>query len=113
MGMADGKYIDAQAGLARMANNEALFKKLLAKFETSVDMARFAQTIRDADWVAAGEIVHAAKGVAGNLSLTAFYEEAATLMEQLRGGNEPNPANVAAFEKLHGETVEAIRAYLA
>jgi len=112
MGAADSKYIDLVSGLPRVANNEMLYKKLVAKFAASVDMGAFDSAMAANDYMAAGEVVHAAKGVAGNLSLAAFYDNSAILMDQLRDGGAPVQENVDAFKSLYNETVQAIDIYL-
>jgi HPt (histidine-containing phosphotransfer) domain-containing protein len=106
------EIIDAKSGLARVGGSESLYKKLLAKFEGSVDMAAFDTSIATKDYVKAGEIVHAAKGVAGNLSLTDFFEHSSKLMEQLRGGGTPVDSDVQIFKTKFRETVTAINEYL-
>jgi HPt (histidine-containing phosphotransfer) domain-containing protein len=111
MGKADSKYIDVAAGLPRLMNNEDLYKKLIAKFGVDIDAMNAA--LAEGDYNKAGEIVHAAKGVAANLSLTAFYDSSVILMDQLRGGNKPDGQNVDNFIKLYGETIAAIEEYLA
>ena len=110
--MVDSKYIDLASSLPRVANNELLYKKLVAKFEASVDIAAFRSAVSDQDFKKAGDIVHAAKGVAGNLSLAAFYESSVTLMDQLRDGGAPAQENVDEFTRLYSETVQAINEYL-
>ena len=112
MGVADSKYIDLATGLPRVANNEILYKKLVAKFEASVDTAEFESAISSKDYKKAGEVVHAAKGIAGNLSLAAFFDNSVVLMDQLRGGEAPEQENVDAFKRLYAETVQAINVYL-
>jgi len=112
MGNADRKYIDLESGLPRVANNEMLYKKLVAKFEASVDIAAFESALAAQDYTKAGEIVHAAKGIAGNLSLAAFYDNSVVLMDQLRGGAAPVQEDADAFKRLYGETVQAINDYL-
>ena len=82
------------------------------KFENSIDVAALDSSIAAKDFKKAGEIVHAAKGVAGNLSLAAFYDNSVVLMEQLRGGGAPMQENIDAFKSLYAETVQAIKAYL-
>ena len=111
--MADSKYIDLASGLPRVANNEMLYKKLVAKFEASVEIDAFDNALSVKDYEKAGEIVHAAKGIAGNLSLAAFYDISVVLMEQLRGGGAPVLEDAGAFRALYGETVQAIKEYLA
>jgi HPt (histidine-containing phosphotransfer) domain-containing protein len=112
MDEADTKYIDVTGGTARVGGNESLYRRLLGKFEASVDMDGFNDAIAAKDFEEAGRIVHAAKGAAGNLSLTAFFEESSLLMEQLRGGGTPQDKDVALFRSLYEETKEAIDAYL-
>jgi HPt (histidine-containing phosphotransfer) domain-containing protein len=75
-------------------------------------MADFNESIETSDYAKAGEIVHAAKGVAGNLSLTAFFDASAALMDQLRNGGVPNEEDVALFREIFGETKKAIEDYL-
>jgi len=112
MGVADSKYIDETEGLSRVANNVALYQRLLAKFGKSIDADAFEAAVAAGDFMAAGEIVHAAKGIAGNLSLKAFYDNSVVLMEQLREGNAPVQENADAFLRLYKETVAAIDAYI-
>jgi HPt (histidine-containing phosphotransfer) domain-containing protein len=110
MADADSKYIDLKEGLPRVGNNETLYKKLLGKF--NVDIGALDTALSGGEYVTAGEIVHAAKGVAANLSLAAFYDSSVILMDQLRGGNKPDQINVDAFKQLYDETLKAIAAYL-
>jgi HPt (histidine-containing phosphotransfer) domain-containing protein len=109
---ADNKYIDLPSALARVGGNEGLYKRLLVKFEPSIDMVGFNKSIEAEDYIAAGDIVHAAKGVAGNLSLLAFYDESSKLMEQLRDGGKPAPEDVALFRQLFDKSKLAIAEYL-
>jgi HPt (histidine-containing phosphotransfer) domain-containing protein len=77
-----------------------------------VDIDGFNVAITNGDFSGAGEIVHAAKGVAGNLSLTAFFETCATLMDQLRNGGTPDAENVERFRQFFAETKVAVDEYL-
>lgn len=110
--MADLTYIDAESAIARVGGNEGLYKKLLAKFEGSVDMQGFKDAIEKGDYKAAGDVAHAAKGVAGNLSLTAFFDQSVIVMNQLREDNY-DPNEVSKFETLFEETKNAINDMLA
>jgi HPt (histidine-containing phosphotransfer) domain-containing protein len=112
MGVADIKYIDVASGSARVGGNESLYRRLLGKFEASVDIEGFNAAIASENFEEAGKIVHAAKGAAGNLSLTAFFEESSVLMEQLRGGGVPQARDVELFRSLYEETKQAVMAYL-
>jgi HPt (histidine-containing phosphotransfer) domain-containing protein len=112
MGEANSKYIDVAGGSARIGGNEALYRRLLGKFEASVDIAAFDAAIDAGDYEEAGKIVHTAKGAAGNLSLTAFFDESTVLMGQLRGNGKPQDEDVALFRQLYEETKQAINDYL-
>lgn len=105
--MADGKYIDVESALARIGGNMGLYEKLLAKFEGSFDMNSFEEAIAAGDYKAAGDIAHAAKGVAGNLSLTPFFDQSVIVMDQLRDGNY-DEESVNKFKQLFDETKAAI-----
>ncbi|MDR2163969.1 MAG: Hpt domain-containing protein [Clostridiales Family XIII bacterium] len=112
MGEVNTKYIDAAGGTARVGGNESLYRRLLGKFEASVDVEGFDAAISANDFEEAGKIVHAAKGAAGNLSLTAFFDESVILMDQLRGGGKPQDSDVRMFRQLYEETKQAIKDYL-
>jgi HPt (histidine-containing phosphotransfer) domain-containing protein len=109
----DTKYIDVAGGSARVGGNESLYRRLLGKFEGNVDIVGFGNAVASGDYEKAGQIVHAAKGVAGNLSLTAFFKESEVLMDQLRGGGVPRDEDVELFKQLYEATKQAINAYLA
>ena len=110
--MTEDVYIDAESALGRVGGNGALLKRLLCKFESSVDMAGFNAAIDAADYDQAGEIVHTAKGLAGNLSLTAFFEVSSQLMDQLRSGVTPGETEIMRFRDVFEATKLAIQTYL-
>lgn len=105
--MTDNKYIDVDSALSRVGGNRGLYDKLLAKFAGSVDMQGFKDAIASKDYKTAGEVAHAAKGIAGNLSLTAFFDQSVIVMDQLRDDNY-DEAEVNKFEQLFEETKTAI-----
>jgi len=109
----DSKYIDVDSALSRVGGNIDLFKRLLGKFETSFDMDQFNHAIASQDYKQASEIVHAVKGIAGNLSLMSFFEISSILMDQLRGGNAPEHEKVEIFRDSYIKTLAAIKSYLA
>lgn len=109
--MSETVYIDAESALARVGGNQDLYNKLLAKFEGSVNMEGFKNAINSGDYKAAGDVAHAAKGVAGNLSLTAFFDQSVIVMNQLREDTY-DPAEVDKFELLFNETKDAINEML-
>ena len=109
--MADMKYIDVDSALARLGGNQGLYEKLLSKFEGNVDMQGFDDAIGAGDYKTAGDIAHTAKGVAGNLSLMAFFDQSVIIMDQLRNGEFDADA-VKKFKKLFDETIVAINEFI-
>ncbi len=68
-------YPDA---LSRMAGKPSLVKRLLLQFlkENRSTAAVISQAVSDRDWIRVKSLVHALKGAAGNLGLTAIFEQA-------------------------------------
>ncbi|MDR0952419.1 MAG: Hpt domain-containing protein [Oscillospiraceae bacterium] len=79
-------YVDEKEGLARLRNNEALYKRMLGLFLKSTDFMDLEEALDRGDLAAAGEIAHAIKGTSGNLSLPKVFELSNALMIQLRQG---------------------------
>ena len=109
--MSESKYIDMESALTRVGGNKGLYEKLLAKFDGSFDMQAFDSAIESGDYQSAGDIAHSAKGVAGNLSLTAFFDQSVIVMDQLREGNYDKDS-VDKFRQLYSETKTAINELL-
>lgn len=109
--MADKNYIDVDSALSRLGGNNSLYEKLLAKFENNVDIQGFDEAIKAGDFKAAGDIAHTAKGVAGNLSLMAFFDQSVIVMNQLRN-EEYDEGSVKEFKELFAETITAINDYI-
>jgi HPt (histidine-containing phosphotransfer) domain-containing protein len=105
------KYIDIDSALARLGGNRGLYEKLLAKFEKSVDMQEFDSAIASGDYKTAGDIAHTAKGVAGNLSLTVFFDQSVKAMDELRQGIY-NKETVEQFKQAFADTNATIEEML-
>ena len=88
------KSVNVDLGLTRLANNEELYSRLLAKFcskhNQTIDIIRKALTGKDS--AQALIVVHTVKGEAGNLGAEKLQLAAANLEALLRSGN------VAGFE---------------
>ncbi|MDR0518946.1 MAG: Hpt domain-containing protein [Clostridiales Family XIII bacterium] len=106
------EYIDVAGGVARVGGNESLYRRLLGKFEASVDIAGFDAAVAASDFSEAGKIVHTAKGVAGNLSMPAFYELCSELMAKIRSGGSLCEDDARRFRGVYRETLAAANAYL-
>jgi HPt (histidine-containing phosphotransfer) domain-containing protein len=84
--MDEKKYVDMEAGLARVRGNMVIFKKMLGMFLQSKEFAAFEESLEKKDYPKAAEVAHAIKGLTGNLALTSLFEESTKLMNQLREG---------------------------
>lgn len=80
------KYVDLETALNRIRGNKKLYARLIGLFLKNPEFENFDSFIENKDYEKAGESAHAIKGMTGNLSLTALFEESTTLMTQLRQG---------------------------
>jgi HPt (histidine-containing phosphotransfer) domain-containing protein len=96
-------YIDIESALARMRGNKTLYAKMLGLFFAGNDLTELEAAVAENALDKAQSIAHAIKGVAGNLSLTALYDESAALMQTLRRG-ELDPQRFEEFCETYSET---------
>ncbi|MDR2528467.1 MAG: Hpt domain-containing protein [Synergistaceae bacterium] len=102
------KYVDTVKALERIRGNAKLFKMLLTHFlNTQAQMDQLKQEIAANDRQAASKSVHALKGVAANLSMTALYELCPPF-EALLKTDEDASASLAAFEAAYAKTLECV-----
>lgn len=85
------KYIDIDSGLARVANNKTLYKRMLGLFVNCEERSAFEQAFSENNLSRAGEIMHSIKGMSGNLSLTRVYELSSEITNLLRVGDVSLP----------------------
>jgi two-component system sensor histidine kinase/response regulator len=78
------EYINVEEGLRRVVNNKKLFAKLLTKFKKETNLNEFLSSIEAKDYEKAQISAHTLKGISGNLSLTALYEQAIVIEAQLK-----------------------------
>ena len=102
--------IDWNDGLQRLQGNQALFRQLLTMFNEQQQGAatEVAALIADGDVVAAGDRIHAIKGISANLSLTALYSSSTTLLQALQQ-HSAIAAPLECFEKRLNATLQLIR----
>ena len=79
-------YINVTEGMGRVANNKMLFARLLKMCQASAEFQKFEDAVTAGDPKNAGDVVHAVKGMSGNLSMTRLFNTSAVLCETLRGG---------------------------
>lgn len=80
------QYIDVDDALIRMFGNKKLYAKTLNMFLAGKEFENLEAAIAENNLGKAGELIHTLKGVAGNLSLTALFDQSAQLMQKLRQG---------------------------
>jgi HPt (histidine-containing phosphotransfer) domain-containing protein len=87
-----GIGIDVNAALSRMLNKEEMYKKFLRKFREDKNTTELktlldsAETLSPEDAEKIFHTSHTIKGVAGNLGLTALYNESSYICEASRNG---------------------------
>jgi len=105
--------INLKEGLGRVRGNRRLFQNLLGDFYQGQHdvFDRIVQSMTRGERNAAQRLVHAVKGVAGNLSAGAVYDAACVLDQWLTDGGELNPS-CAAMTRL-GEALDSLMPHLA
>jgi len=78
--------IDREAGLARVADNESLFRELLLEFHEKHHLvdAQIQSAFKASDLDQARHLTHMIKGVAGNLGAHRLYQRASDLESAIR-----------------------------
>ncbi len=80
--------LDVISGMRRVMGNFSLYVKLLRRFveEQANVSARIAQMLEQGDTTRAAQLVHAIKGVSGNLGATEVFAQAQTLERCIKEG---------------------------
>lgn len=89
---------DIDGALDRFLNDDDLYKECLEMFLEDENLFELKKHINDTDQSVPFSIVHALKGVSGNLGLTPLFETLSVLCESLRD-NSYNPKS-GEFEKV-------------
>jgi HPt (histidine-containing phosphotransfer) domain-containing protein len=98
----EGMGVDVNSALSRMLHKEEMYKKFLRKFREDKNTAELKDLIGNADALTPEDVQkifqssHTIKGVAGNLGLTAIYNESSYICEATRN-HTPDIADM----KLH------------
>jgi HPt (histidine-containing phosphotransfer) domain-containing protein len=112
---------DVAEGLQRLMGNRALYRKLLANFATQYIQA--AASIRSAldagDFEQAHGLVHAIKGVAGNLAAKDLQVQSAALEKFVKHVDPSSPPPAAGLNRAHaafreslGRALDAVRSLI-
>ena len=100
------KGADIATGLARCANNEALYLKLVGMGLGDQKFEELGTVLAQNDLDRAFEICHALKGVIGNLALSPLFESLSRLTEVLRARES------ADYPSLYGEMMSVRATFL-
>ncbi|MDR1127062.1 MAG: Hpt domain-containing protein [Treponema sp.] len=99
--------INQEEGLKRLMNNQRLYTKLLNKFKAEMNLDEFKRFIAAQDYENAQISAHTLKGISGNLSLTALYEQATAIESQIKDRSLDESA-VTALTDCFNNTMRAI-----
>lgn len=108
--MADGSLtltrdecINVKEGLARVRDNKKLYKRMLGLFLESGEFASLEEYLTQKEYAKAADSAHTIKGMTGNLSLTAIFNQSTRMMEDLRQGVASDEAE-ARFRAAYSQT---------
>jgi HPt (histidine-containing phosphotransfer) domain-containing protein len=106
------QYVDTEKALERIRGNSKLFKTLLTHFlATRTQFEQLKKEIGANDREAAAKSVHAIKGVAANLSMTALYELCPPF-EALLKTDADTAETLGNFETTYEKTIECVNLLL-
>jgi HPt (histidine-containing phosphotransfer) domain-containing protein len=99
--------INQEEGLKRMMNNKKLYSRLLNKFKVGTNLEDLRSSIAAQDYEKAQIAAHTLKGVSGNLSLTALYEQSVAIENQIKS-RSLDESSVTALTDCFNDTLKAI-----
>ena len=107
------QYVNVEKALLRMGIKVKLFKILLESFlqDTPSQFEQLQKEIEENNREAASKSVHALKGVAANLSLTALYDLCLSF-EALLKTDVDISETLASFNTVYKKTVECVNEIL-
>ena len=104
-------YIDIEAGMRIMRNNHKLYAHLLRSFSTNQLISQLEIALQEDDREEIAALVHALKGVAGNLALKHLSEHL-MLMESKLQYQSSGPSLCEAYRVVAEQTVKAVEALI-
>ena len=105
--------IDLEDAMERFMDNEAMMTKFLIRFLDDPSFSQLCQAMEQQDAEGAFEAAHTLKGVAGNLSMKALFQQTSALVEDLRQKDLAAAAGKMAALKEQYETVRTALSALA
>ena len=108
----ESNAIDYEDAMERFGGNEALYKKLAAKYASDPHCKNLARALAENDAQAAYQEAHALKGVAGNLSLRTLYALAAQTSDALHAGDAATARTLLPqIEDAHAQVLREIEKF--
>ncbi len=101
----------------RVLRVDRLIDKHIRKLEANGVIGKLIEAGKTMDSTQLFETAHAAKGICGNLGLTALADAASEIAEEFRPGNARSLSDaevaqkIAHIEDLYEQTIEGIRQY--
>ncbi|MCL2544280.1 MAG: Hpt domain-containing protein [Clostridia bacterium] len=105
---------DVEGALKRMANNQALYLRLLGRFLQEGSFAKLRDAVEAGDAHGAGECAHALKGMCSQLGMEKLSDHCAKLQYLYQGREEGDPKQVfAQADREYAHAREAVEKALA
>ena len=100
--------VDVEEVLLRFMGNESLMMKFLLRFPEDPSFPQLKEAMEQGDTARAFTAAHTLKGVAGNLSMNALYQQVSALVEDLR--NEDLAAAACKMEDVEQQYLRVVEA---
>lgn len=105
----DKLEVDFERTMARMCNNEQLYKKLLRKMLSDKNFITLKQAVEENDYSTIEIAAHTLKGVAGNLGLNKLQDSCNVMITSVRSKEyDKVPQLQDEIEKIYNEVCEVI-----
>ena len=96
---------DVDGALARFMGKESMYLKFLGKLSADDTYNQLLAALEAGDATAGFAASHTLKGLFGNLGLTKLIDANTPIVETMRAGNLPDPADVEALKAEYAATL--------
>ena len=106
----DIKGLDVKKGLALVANNAAVYQKLLKSFVTNAFCEQLLEAVKSGDPEAIRQKAHSFKGVSGNMQMGELFELTRQIEADAKSGNAAaaTDESVARLIAANKQTLESV-----
>lgn len=112
MANSGAELVNIEGGLSRVRGNQKLYTRMLGLFLAGGEYADFESAVAANDVQKAADVMHAIKGVSGNLNLDALFEISTELMNTLRGGTM-DLERIDVYREVLKDTIAAVEKTIA